>query len=43
MGKSNQCIGDMYLGFRVFQLIQQGKLSYQGCLGFLRDFEIRLP
>ncbi len=43
MGESNQCIGDTYLAFRVYQLIQQGKLSYQGDLGFLMQFEIRLP
>ncbi|OAB33785.1 DUF1835 domain-containing protein [Paenibacillus glacialis] len=43
MGKSDQCIGDMYLAFRVYQLIQQGKLNYQGNLGSLREFEIRLP
>ncbi|MGE6539135.1 DUF1835 domain-containing protein [Bacillus luti] len=43
MGESDQCIGDTYLAFRVYQLIQQGKLSYQGELGFLNKFEIRLP
>lgn len=43
MGESNPCIGDTYLAFRVYQLIQQGKLSYQGDLGFLMQFEIRLP
>lgn len=43
MGESNQCIGDTYLSFRVYQLIQQRKLSYRGYLGFLRGFEIRLP
>lgn len=43
MGESNQRIGDTYLAYRVYQLIQQGKLSYQGDLGFLREFEIRLP
>lgn len=41
MGKSDQCIGDTYLAFRVHQLIKQGQLSYRGNLGFLRDFEIR--
>ncbi|MED1304567.1 DUF3658 domain-containing protein [Bacillus pacificus] len=43
MGESDQRIGDTYLAYRVYQLIQQGKLSYQGDLGFLREFEIRLP
>ncbi|MFJ7365916.1 DUF1835 domain-containing protein [Peribacillus frigoritolerans] len=43
MGENDQCIGDTYLAFRVYQLIQQGKLSYQGDLGFLGKFEIRLP
>ncbi|HDR4441402.1 hypothetical protein BK720_06820 [Bacillus thuringiensis serovar brasilensis] len=43
MGESDQRIGDTYLAYRVYQLIQQGKLSYQGDLGFLRKFEIRLP
>lgn len=43
MGKSDQSIGDTYLAFRVYQLIQQGKLSYQGNLESLREFEIRLP
>ncbi|HDR7454439.1 TPA: DUF1835 domain-containing protein [Bacillus cereus] len=43
MGKSDQCIGDTYLAYRVYQLIQQGKLNYQGNLGFLREFEICLP
>ncbi|MED1412513.1 DUF3658 domain-containing protein [Bacillus paramycoides] len=31
-GKSKQCIEDTYLAYRVHQLIQQGKLSYQGNL-----------
>ncbi|WP_336745932.1 DUF1835 domain-containing protein [Bacillus cereus] len=43
MGESDQRIGDTYLAYRVYQLIQQGKLSYQGDLGFLGKFEIRLP
>ncbi|HFR4151732.1 TPA: DUF3658 domain-containing protein [Bacillus cereus] len=43
MGESDQRIGDTYLAYRVYQLIQQGKLSYQGDLGFLSEFEIRLP
>ncbi|MDA2141267.1 DUF1835 domain-containing protein [Bacillus cereus group sp. Bc256] len=43
MGESDQRIGDTYLAYRVYQLIQQGKLSYQGDLGFLGEFEIRLP
>ncbi|NQX71338.1 DUF1835 domain-containing protein [Paenibacillus alba] len=43
MGKSDQCIGDMYLVFRVYQMIEQGKLSYQGNLESSREFEIRLP
>lgn len=43
MGKSEQCIGDTYLAFRVYQLIQQGKLNYKGALDFLSKFEIRLP
>ncbi|OAB29933.1 hypothetical protein PMSD_19130 [Paenibacillus macquariensis subsp. defensor] len=43
MGKSDQSIGDMYLTFRVYQMIQQGKLSYQGNLESSREFEIRLP
>lgn len=43
MGESDQRIGDTYLAYRVYQLIQQGKLSYQGDLDFLGKFEIRLP
>ncbi|OUB14984.1 hypothetical protein BK708_25095 [Bacillus thuringiensis serovar yunnanensis] len=43
MGESAQRIGDTYLAYRVYQLIQQGKLSYQGDLDFLGKFEIRLP
>ncbi|NEW08525.1 DUF1835 domain-containing protein [Paenibacillus sp. SYP-B3998] len=43
MGKIEQCIGDTYLTFRVQQLIQQRKLSYQGDVGFLSKMEIRLP
>ncbi|EJR91048.1 hypothetical protein IKE_05722 [Bacillus cereus VD196] len=43
MGESDQRIGDTYLAYRVYQLIQQGKLSYQGDLEFLGKFEIRLP
>ncbi len=43
MGESDQRIGDTYLAYRVYQLIQLGKLSYQGDLGFLGEFEIRLP
>ncbi|MFJ8415504.1 DUF1835 domain-containing protein [Bacillus paramycoides] len=43
MGESDQCIGDTYLAFRVYQLIQQGKLNYQGELGFIRKFKIKLP
>lgn len=41
MGKID--IGDTYLVFRVHQLIQQRKLSHQGAIGSLRNFEIRLP
>ncbi|WMX55389.1 DUF1835 domain-containing protein [Peribacillus sp. R9-11] len=42
MGESNQCIGDTYLAFRIYQLIQQQKLSYQGNLGSLGKLKIRL-
>lgn len=40
MGKNEQRIGDTYLAFRVHQLIQQGKLNYQG---ERPKMEIRLP
>lgn len=42
MGESDQCIGDTYLAFRIYQLIQQQKLSYQGNLGSLGKLKIRL-
>ncbi|WP_377864672.1 DUF1835 domain-containing protein [Bacillus sp. R86525] len=40
MGKNEQRIGDTYLTFRVHQLIQQGKLNYQGDQA---KMEIQLP
>ncbi|NRR21182.1 DUF1835 domain-containing protein [Brevibacillus sp. MS2.2] len=42
MGESDQCIGDMYLTYRVHELIKQGLLQYQGELMPLRRLEIRL-
>ncbi|ETT86929.1 DUF1835 domain-containing protein [Bacillus mycoides] len=40
MGENEQRIGDTYFTFRVYQLIQQGKLSFQNDL---MKIEIRLP
>ncbi|MDR4998925.1 DUF1835 domain-containing protein [Brevibacillus parabrevis] len=42
MGRSEQCIGDMYLLQRIQELIRAGKLSYRGELAPMRYLEIRL-
>ena len=42
MGKSEQCISDTYIDYRVRKLIKSGKIEYQGRLETMRDFEIRV-